>query len=337
MLALSLATLLPCGVNFIASATTGCPSDLNNDRVVNVVDLLGIINGWGPCTGGQIACPADIAPLGGNSVINIDDLLTVITGFGACPCLPGTNCLSATPIWCEDFQTGNYSRWTDGYGAGSSCESIAFTSSRFVSPTKSHRSTVTCSAASSHRGYGGLRFQGNNALQSFATPSTAGISAPNGVVVTFWSWIDAPYTFDSNRWLSLMTVTNDCSNNWADPVCLNIDDSSMRLKPVRVTNVTYAPGAPSFPRGQWNRVTTYMNFQTGSMHVWQNGVKVVSATFSRPTTTLCQWHWGLYASGANNNITMHEDDISIVKLNQPMTNFTLEPWFGVNPLCVAGP
>lgn len=336
-LALMFCLVAPCGRS---AASVGCPADHNNDQSVNVNDLIGVINSWGPCTGGPLLCAADIAPLGGNGSINVEDLLAVLNGWGACPCLPTNNCLPGTAIWCEDFQLSNYSRWTGGYEPGSACESMNFATDLFVGPPgsggKSHRSRVTCSTGDSHRGYGGLRFQGNSMVPSFSTPSTGGISAPNGVVVTFWSRVEAPYTFDPNRWLSLMTITHDCSNNWASVLCLNLDDSSMRLKPVHVSSVTYAPGAPAFPRNQWNRITVYVNYYTGSMHVWQNGTKVVSATFSRPGSTMCQWHWGLYASGPNNNVTLHEDNISIVRLDAPLTNFTAEPTFP-GSLCVAGP
>jgi hypothetical protein len=127
--------------------------------------------------------------------------------------------------------------------------------------------------------------------------------------------------------LSLLTATHDCSNNWSQVLTLNIDDPSMRLKPVHVDAVQYAPGAPAMPLRQWTRITVYMNFYTGDMHVWQNGAKVCNAWFSRPSGRICQFHFGLYASGPNDNITLYEDDYSIVKLSQPLTNFGIEPAF----------
>jgi hypothetical protein len=112
----------------------------------------------------------------------------------------------------------------------------------------------------------------------------------------------------------------------------------MRVKPVHVSSVSYAPNAPSMPLRQWVRTTVYINYYTGSMHVWQNGQKVVSAAFTRPIPTMCQWHWGLYASGPNDDIVLYEEDISIVKLQQPLTNFTVEPWFAGSTLaCASAP
>ena len=59
-----------------------CPGDVTGNGVVNVDDLLGIINHWGPC---PPPCPYDIAPAGGNGTVNVDDLLSVINHWGPCP------------------------------------------------------------------------------------------------------------------------------------------------------------------------------------------------------------------------------------------------------------
>ena len=64
-----------------------CPSDINNNNSVEVLDLLAVINGWGSCV---LPCPprcaADIAPWpGGNCAVDVVDLLSVINNWGACP------------------------------------------------------------------------------------------------------------------------------------------------------------------------------------------------------------------------------------------------------------
>jgi len=67
-----------------------CPADIapaGGNGSVNVDDLLAVINAWGAC-GDPNNCPADIAPIGppqGNDVVNVDDLLAVINGWGFCP------------------------------------------------------------------------------------------------------------------------------------------------------------------------------------------------------------------------------------------------------------
>ena len=58
-----------------------CLADvINNDRMVNIDDLLNVIGYWG-----QSGIPADCFPPGGNGIVNIDDLLYVIRQWGACP------------------------------------------------------------------------------------------------------------------------------------------------------------------------------------------------------------------------------------------------------------
>lgn len=64
------------------------------------------------------------------------------------------------------------------------------------------------------------------------------------------------------------------------------------------------------------------------IHVWQDGQKLLAATVSRPTSDVCQWHWGAYASGDNDDIVLYEDDISIWRLDAPWPDFGVEPWLG---------
>jgi hypothetical protein len=54
-----------------------CPADLTGDGAVNVFDLLGLLEVWGPCPG----CPAD---LNGDDVVNVFDLLDLLDAWGPC-------------------------------------------------------------------------------------------------------------------------------------------------------------------------------------------------------------------------------------------------------------
>ena len=327
----SIGTLVPAPISL---ASVGCPTDVNGDSETSADDLLVVLNTWGSCVA---ACGADCAPSGGDGAVDVDDLLAVLNGWGACPCTPGSGCVQVSQVWCEDWELGNYSRWTGSYNAPTSCEQTGFNDDKYVTPDESHRSAVICTTPESHRGYAGLRFQGNVVLPNFSTPSSGGIDAPNGVIVTFWSWLKVPYTFSPTKWMSLMTVTHDCSNTWADVITLNLDDATMKIKPVHVNSVTYVPNAPSMPQEQWVRTTVYINFYSDVMHVWQNGNKVCSATFNSVGNKMCQWHWGLYASGNNDNIILHEEDLRIVKLDEPLTNFTIEPWYTEPMPCDSAP
>ena len=69
-----------------------------------------------------------------------------------------------------------------------------------------------------------------------------------------------------------------------------------------------------------------MSYHDDVMHVWQDGQSISHVTFDRPLDTICQWHWGLYASGDNDDIVLFEDDNSLWKLEEPWTDFTREPW-----------
>lgn len=73
--------------NFIPDECEGlpvCPADCAQppDGVVNTLDLLAIINGWGPAPPNS---PLDIHPPGNpDGVVNVGDLLTVINNWGPC-------------------------------------------------------------------------------------------------------------------------------------------------------------------------------------------------------------------------------------------------------------
>jgi hypothetical protein len=243
-------------------------------------------------------------------------------------------CFNAKLLWSEDFETGDYSRWTSQtYDAGwknGYCHDNGFSTEQAVSPTHSHKSVITCADTESHRGYGGLQFSGDSVVPAYTNTGT-GIDAPYGVVNTYHSWLEAPYSFQNGKWFSFWTVNNDCG--WNDTVItLGLEDVSNKLTPAHILNtggtVDFVPNAPGFPMGQWVRTTIYINYVTGDMVVWQDGQKLLDATFSRSDTDICQWHWGAYASGDNDDIVLYEDDNSIWKLEEPWTNFDVEPWFG---------
>lgn len=60
-------------------AMLGGPGDVNVDGTVNVMDLLAVINAWGPCPPQPSGCPADLNNDGG---VNVADLLDVINNWG---------------------------------------------------------------------------------------------------------------------------------------------------------------------------------------------------------------------------------------------------------------
>jgi len=65
------------------NGSLGNPGDVNDDGVVDVVDLLAVIGGWGACPKSPTFCAGDLAaPPVGDDVIDVQDLLAVIGGWG---------------------------------------------------------------------------------------------------------------------------------------------------------------------------------------------------------------------------------------------------------------
>ena len=163
------------------------------------------------------------------------------------------------------------------------------------------------------------------------TNQGVGIDAPNGVVTVMWMRLDSPTVFENGTWVNFWTSSASC--DWSDEVItLGLEDESGRLAAAHFQagggTRTFEPNAPALPRGQWTRITVYINYHDGVMHVWQDGQSLEHVTFNRALKTICQFHWGLYASGDNDNIVLFEDDKSLWKLGEPWTDFGKEPYFG---------
>lgn len=62
-----------------------CPADIapvGGDGVVNVIDLLAVISGWGVCAA---PCPPCHSDVNHDCQTNVADLLAVLNAWGACP------------------------------------------------------------------------------------------------------------------------------------------------------------------------------------------------------------------------------------------------------------
>lgn len=313
-------------------------------RVAGVLSCIAALGCGGPQkhAGGVSTAATDRGDEGDAAVAGGPAPPTVTTGgrggtaAGApSPMLPQPGCFDATLLWSEDFETGDYQRWTGGsYGSawGDECQANAISSEASVSPSRSQRSEVTCPYAtgSVHRGYGGLQFEADRVLPHFTNQGT-GIDAPNGIVNTLSIRLDTDTAFENGRWVSFLTAQGAC--DWSDRVLgFGIEDGSGRLAAAHYQpnggTRTFERNAPSLPRFAWTRITTYLNYHTGVMHVWQDGVSQQHVTFSRPLATICHLHFGLYASANNDDVVLFEDDNSVWKLNEPWTDFDVEPYFG---------
>jgi hypothetical protein len=182
-----------------------------------------------------------------------------------------------------------------------------------------------------HRGYGGVQFDGDTPVPAYTNQGT-GIDAPFGVVNTYHSFLETSTVFENGTWFSFWTINDAC--DWSSNVLtLGLEDSSNRLAAAHYQangggERTYLNGPPGFPLGRWVRTTIYVNYYDEVMHVWQDGVEMSHVTFDRTQNTICQWHWGAYASGDNDDVALYEDDNSIWKLEERWTDLSVEPFFG---------
>jgi hypothetical protein len=244
-------------------------------------------------------------------------------------------CFDAKQLWFDDFETNDYSRWTGmSYDNewGDNCQSTAISTEDSHSPSHAERSEIVCkyTADNVQRGYGGIQFSGDTVLPRF-TNSGVGLDAPNGVVTVMWMKLVSPTSFADGKWVSFWTSSASC--DWSDEVMtIGIEDSTDRIGVAHYAagggTRTFENDAPALPRGTWVRITVYINYYDGVMHVWQDGKSVEAVTFNRALKTICQFHWGLYANADNDNIVLYEDDKSLWKLNAKWTDFSKEPYLG---------
>lgn len=324
----------PAGQNSNPSSTGGAPGSSgavasNGGSATGGSPSGGVSNSGGSSAGGRSA--GGTTSSGGASASTGGSLAS-----GGAPPADGGKCFKATLLWSEDFETGDYRRWTsNSYGNdwGNDCQSNGFSTEQAVSATHSHKSVITCpymTMGNVHRGYGGVQFSGDTPLPAY-TNTGVGIDAPFGVVNTYWSYLETSTVFQNGTWFSFWTVNDSC--DWSsDVMTLGLEDPSYQLAAAHYQpgggTRTYLNGPLGFPLGRWVRTTIYINYYDDVMHVWQDGVEQSHVTFVRTRNTICQWHWGAYASGDNDDIVLYEDDNSIWKLGEAWSDLGVEPYFG---------
>jgi hypothetical protein len=129
-------------------------------------------------------------------------------------------------------------------------------------------------------------------------------------------------------WLSLVTLTNDPSDNWARTVLVNLtEDGYLRLVHVPVQGAqthTYQMNSSLDPtrryRGPqktWFRLDVYWDTTpvTGKAIVWQDGVRVSEAPVTDGNGTLTQLHCGLYCAAMVDHGYVYNDKLRIMEVS----------------------
>lgn len=240
----------------------------------------------------------------------------------------GSQC-SSTLLFADDFEDSDLESWTATRLGTTQCQETRVSSANAFSGSNALRSRISCAlegdaGASGHDHYGSLQFSGDDVVNVLSTGGE-GIDSPNGVVISFYVWIDAVETLGNGRWLSLLLLSGAC--DWSDSVfSLAIEDSSGRLAigPVEPSS-EYAPGAPAVASENWTRVTAYVNYYEQVFHVWQDGQPVVSVDFERPGQTLCHIMMGTMASENNDDLLVIHDQARVWRVEEPLADLSVEP------------
>lgn len=160
------------------------------------------------------------------------------------------------------------------------------------------------------------------------------LDIPTPVVNSFWVYLDADYAaMNPLEWIHFGTW-----GNW-DPKT-NVGAWALHTMSVRGRKLGFAHATPfrgeyigpkprpDFPLRRWVRLTMYIDYEgaDGFIQVWQDGTPMLRATLPKnPGRRLRTAHWGMYAAGTVKSGIEYNDDISIWRLQKPLTDFTTEP------------
>lgn len=160
-----------------------------------------------------------------------------------------------------------------------------------------------------HRGYPTIQL---NKLASggFKTP----------VLIELYVYLDMDLTSNQD-WFSFATYSADPTDLWRRVVLVNIDASDyvyLMHVPVHNQNVhTYQVTNLSFPRRQWKKLTTCLDFspQGGMAKLWVDSTLVSTANVAGGCGVLEQAHFGLYASPTLSSGSIYNDDLRIQEVS----------------------
>lgn len=156
------------------------------------------------------------------------------------------------------------------------------------------------------------------------------VNFPTPLVNTFWVYQEVDFdALDPTDWIQFGTWGNN--PNWAVHT-MSIRNRRLSMAHLNPFHGTYVGPQPrkNFPLGRWVRMTVYLHYKgnSGDIHVWQDGVKVMEGRYTkRSGTNLMRAHWGLYADPEITRATQYNDDISLWSLSRPLRDLQNEPCF----------
>src|SRR5690606_37793491 len=185
---------------------------------------------------------------------------------------------AARLLFFDDFEGGEYSQWTSvdyGDGWGNECQSNGFSTETAYSGAQSHRSEIVCGFHESHRGYGGVQFDGDTPLEAYTNVGNA-TEAPFGIVNTFWINLQTSYDFGDGRWLSLWTTNGDCG--WNERVItLGLEDACRRiLEPSKMADTRKDKRAPISLKVRFKSATLDEFIEQYSADISRGGIFIKS-------------------------------------------------------------
>lgn len=231
------------------------------------------------------------------------------------------DCIAATTLLAESYE-GDLTKWSSVNWQSTPCHQTDIATDIAVESAHSVRSRIQCAADSDH-----LHFTSFQLLNTEQVPPT-GQYAPYGFVLSFSAWLSVGYDFEADTWLDFVRFTGTCDRTDA-PLAIGLNDPSRQLS---ITNATtldeLSPpetDAPSFPLAAWTAVDVYINYDEGSLVVWQDGALVTQATFASDATTLCHVEFGTMASMTHSDLVTFEDEVRLMLLQAPLFDVSVAP------------
>ena len=217
--------------------------------------------------------------------------------------------------------------WRSGFEKGFPGEWHTFSDGSFLSPgrkatdrleawsvvDKDHFSKVLAGS----RSYKGWAISGRTDGKKHRAYPVLHSNIRSPLVNSFWIYFETDYRLlqsQPENWISFATFSN--SLQWKDLFTLSISERGI----IHMWNLDwrYVEAPKTFPVRRWVRLTVYIDYASGAVVVWQDGVRIMFGNYRKGTQmALRRAHWGLYTSPKVTSTTVYQDEVAIWKLSTP--------------------